>query len=108
MTTRTRAERYIASLHRWVTDLRRIAQVWDSPTLDERERQSFPVEWDNALDRLTIVDTMLSAGELSSSELVELRALARELDSLQPVMERLRLRVPDSALLARALGVQAA
>jgi hypothetical protein len=29
MTIRTRAERYISSLCRWATDLRRIAQVWD-------------------------------------------------------------------------------
>lgn len=108
MTTRSRAERYISSLHRWTADLRQIALVWDSPALDERERHAFPVEWDNALDRLIIVDTMLRNGELSGSELAEFRALARELDSLLSVMERLRLRVPDAALLARALGHQAA
>ena len=108
MTTRTRANRYIASLRRWAADLRKIAQVWDSPALDERERQAFPVEWDNALDRLTIIDTMMREGELSPSELVELRTLARELDVLRPVMERLRLRVPDPALLARVMNPQAA
>lgn len=108
MTTRSRAERYISSLRRWTDDLRQLALIWDSPALDERERQAFPLEWDNALDRLVIVDTMLRDGELSGSELVELRTLARELDTLRPVMERLRLRMPDDALLARALGDQAA
>jgi hypothetical protein len=108
MTTQTRAHRYIASLRRWANDLRRIAVVWDSPTLDERERQAFPVEWDNALDRLTIVETMMREGELSPSELTDLRALGQELDALRPVMERLRLRAPDPDLLARVMKTQAA
>ena len=108
MTTRTRADRYLVSLRRWAADLRQIAEVWDSPALDERERQAFPLEWDNALDRLVIVDTMMREGELSSSMLSELRDIARELDALRPTMERLRLRVPDPDLLARVLASQAA
>ena len=47
-----------------------------------------------------------AVGDLTAG--AELQALARELDSLRPVMERLRLRVPEPAVLARALGDQAA
>jgi hypothetical protein len=91
-----------------MTDLRQIAEIWDSPTLDERDRLAFPAEWDNALDRLTVVDAMMRDGHLSESAVAELRVVAQELTALRPVMERLRLRVPDPVLLARALGDRAA
>lgn len=107
-TTRARADRYLASLRRWSAELRRIAQEWDSPDFDERERLAFPLEWDNILDRLTAVEAMARDGRLSVSTLAELREVACELDSLRPTMERLGLRMPDPDALTRAIAAPVA
>jgi hypothetical protein len=91
-----------------MVDLQEIATVWETPTLDERERQAFPAEWDNALDRLAIIAAMMRDGALNDGEIAGLRDVARDLRALQPVMERLHLAVPDPVLLASVLDSRAA
>jgi hypothetical protein len=76
--------------------------------LDERERQAFPLEWDNAVDRLVDLELMAQHGKLRPDALTELRSTADELAGLIPTMRRLRLREPDAAALERARTVQAA
>ena len=103
-----RATRYLASLRRWTQRLRWFAEVWDNPDLDEREREAFPLEWDNAIDRLVDVEIMARTGRLHGDGLTELHLIAEELTELLPTMRRLRLREPDAAALEPARVVEAA
>src|SRR5882672_8214781 len=95
MTTDERIDHYLRSLHRWAKDLRQIAEIWDSPDLDERERQAFPLEWDNIIGRLAKVEAMAQRGQLRPDAVVDLHRVAEELTELLPTMRRLRLRLPD-------------
>jgi hypothetical protein len=108
MTPVQRATRYLASLRRWTQRLRWFAEVWGTPELDERERQAFPLEWDNAIDGLIDVEEMAQAGDLRKDALAELHAIAEELTELLPTMRRLHLRLPDLEALERARAVEAA
>ena len=108
MTQNERADRYLASLRRWMVRLRWLAQIWESPNLDPRERQAFPLEWDNVVGRLAKVEALAERGELQPAARAELRSVAEELTELLPTMQRLKLRQPDSEALARARGVEAA
>lgn len=76
--------------------------------MDERERQAFPLEWDNALDRLVDIEALARHGGLSAARIAELRAVADELAALIPTMRRCRLRLPDLDALARARSATAA
>src|SRR5437763_5835446 len=107
MTPEQRAARYLASLRRWTQRLRWFAEVWGTPDLDERERQAFPLEWDNAIDRLIDVEQMAQRGVLRPDALTELHLVAEELTDLLPTMRRLRLRLPDLEALERARAVEA-
>ena len=108
MTPEQRAAHYLASLRRWTQRLRWFAEVYGTPDLDERERQAFPLEWDNAIDRLIDVEAMARNGDLRDERLTELHRLAEELTELLPMMRRLRLRLPDLEALERARVVEAA
>ena len=108
MTPNERADRYLASLRRWMLRLRWIDEVWNSPDLDPRERQAFPLEWSNVVDRLAKVQQLAERGALSPAARVELRSVAEELTELLPTMQRLKLRQPDPEVLARARSVEAA
>jgi len=99
-----RATRDIDSLHRWAQRLRRFAEETDALTVDVREREAFPLEWDNAMDLLDDVQAAAGHGTLSARPLQQLKGVAGELFDLMPVMERLRLRVPDQIALAHAAG----
>ncbi len=108
MTTDERADHYLRSLHRWAARLRQFAAVYDSPDLDERERQAFPLEWDNIIGRLSKVEALAQRGVLRLDALSELHLVAEELTELLPTMRRLRLRLPDLEALERARAVEAA
>lgn len=108
MTTEQRAVLYLTSLSRWVQRLREFAEAWDRGALDVRERQAFPLEWDNAIDRLIDIEAMARGGDLRAESLVELRRVAEELVDLLPTMRRLRLRLPDPDALERARSAEAA
>ena len=108
MTTDERADHHLASLRRWCTRLRWIAGIWDSPDLDVRERQAFPLEWGNIVGRLAKVETLAIRGSLRPSTVAELRIVADELADLLPTMRRLRLRLPDLDALERARRIEAA
>ena len=108
MTTEQRAARYLASLRRWTQRLRQFAEAWDSGDLDVRERQAFPLEWDNAIDRLIDIEEIAREGRLDAEGLRELRRVAEELTELLPTIRRLRLRLPDLGALERARIVEAA
>jgi hypothetical protein len=108
MTADQRAGRYLASLRRWTQRLRQFAEKWDRGDLDVRERQAFPLEWDNAIDRLVDVEGMARDRQLDAEGIQELRRIAGELTELLPTMRRLRLRLPDAGALERARIVEAA
>src|SRR5580765_3079833 len=99
MTADERADHYLASLRRWAQRLRWFDSVYDSADLDERERQAFPLEWDNIIGRLAKVEDLARRGVLRPDALAELRGVADELAELLPTMRRLRLREPDPAAL---------
>ena len=104
MTNDQRAAHDLASLHRWAVRLRRFAEQCETSMVDVREREAFPLEWDNAMDLLDDVEMMAVQGELTPATLRELRDVASDLLHLVPVMEHLRLHVPDQGTLARAAG----
>jgi hypothetical protein len=106
--TDERADHYLASLRRWTQKLRRYADVWDQDVLDPRERQAFPLEWDNIIGRLAKVEAVAERGELRPAARAELRSVAEELAELLPTMQRLKLRQPDPEALKRARSVEAA
>jgi hypothetical protein len=108
MTIDVRSDHYLASLRYWATKLRLIADIWDVPDLDPRERESLRPEWDNIVDRLSAVETLADSGALRPAALAELRGVAAELTELVPTMKRLRLRLPDLEALERAAGRPAA
>jgi hypothetical protein len=108
MTTEDRADHYLKSLRRWAARLRWIAEVWDTPELDPRDRQAFPLEWGNVIGRLAKVETLARQGVLRPSARAELRVVAEELVELLPTMQRLKLRQPDPEVLERARAVEAA
>jgi hypothetical protein len=108
MTPEERADHDLASLRRWTQRLRQYAAEWDAHTLDERERQAFPLEWDNIIGRLAKVEALALRQVLRPSAVVELRHVADELAELLPTMQRLHLRQPDAGALERARTVQAA
>jgi hypothetical protein len=108
MTTDERIEHHLRSLHRWAGRLREFAAAYDSPDLDEAERQAFPLEWANIIGRLAKVELLAQRGELRPDALAELHRVAEELTELLPTMRRLRLRLPDLEALERARAVEAA
>jgi hypothetical protein len=82
--------------------------MWESPDLDPRERQAFPLEWDNIVGRLSKLERLAERGDLSPAARAELRTVADELAELLPTMQKLNLRQPDPEALARARSVEAA
>jgi hypothetical protein len=108
MTAEERVDHDLASLHRWAGRLRSIAELWETPLLDVRERQAFPLEWGNVVGRLAKVEALASQGTLRPAARAELRNVAEELVELLPTMQRLRLRQPDPDVLERARRVEAA
>ena len=108
MTTEERADHDLASLHRWAERLRQFAAAWDTDTLDDREREAFPLEWHNIIGRLAKVEAQAVSRELRPSAILELRRVAEELEELLPTMQRLHLRLPDAGALERARAVEAA
>lgn len=107
MTNDERATLYLSSLRRWITRLRWFSEAPNSD-VDERERQAFPLEWDNALDRLIDVESMARHRDLGADTMRELRAVADELAAVIPMLRRHGLRLPDPEALARARSVTAA
>ena len=108
MTTEQRAALYLTSLRRWTQRLREFAEAGDRNELDVRERQAFPLEWDNAIDRLVDVAALAGGRRLRAESLAEVRRIADDLVELLPTMRRLRLRLPDAEALERARTVEAA
>lgn len=108
MTTEQRAALYLTSLRQWTQRLREFADAWDRGALDIRERQAFPLEWDNAIDRLVDVAALAGGRKLRAESLAELRRIADDLVELLPTMRRLRLRLPDAEALEQARSVEAA
>lgn len=108
MTVEERANHDLASLRRWAGKLRRVANIWDSSELDARDRQAFPLEWDNVIGRLAKVEALARDGMLRPSTIGELRSVADELAALMPTMQRLGLHAPEAEALARAQSVTAA
>jgi hypothetical protein len=104
MTTDERAALDLASLHRWTGRLQQFAEACAASTVDVREREAFPLEWDNAMDLLEDVETLADQNVLGTATMGDLRNVARELVDLMPLMEKLRLRVPDRGTLSRAAG----
>jgi len=103
-----RAEVYLTAVRRWIPRLRHFAEVSDQGVLDPRERQAFPLEWDDVMDRLEAVEALAARGGLRPEARAELRSVAEELTELLPTMQRLRLRQPDPIVLERARSVEAA
>jgi len=108
MTTEERADHYLASLRRGAAQLRQLADVWDSPDVDDRERMAFQAEWDNVIGRLATVEVLVQQGRLGAATTARLHDVADDLTSLVPIMHRLGLRSPDSDALARARTVTTA
>ena len=108
MTTEERVEHHLASLRYWAAQLRQLADQWESPELDVRERMAFQVEWDNVIGRLAKVEAVASQGALTATTVSRLRDVADELATLVPTMHRLHLRCPDPDSLARARVATAA
>src|SRR3954451_6975587 len=99
------AERRVLSLRRWTNDLHWLVGVDGATNLGEmaeRNREAFPYEWDDVVDRTRRVIRNAEDGLLGPAALAELRGIMRELTELLPTMQRLRLRVPDLDALARA------
>jgi hypothetical protein len=108
MSPNERVNLYLTSLHRWAGRLRTMGDFWDSPLLDARERQAFPREWDDVMDRFAEVEALAARGALQPSARDELRQVAGELTELLPTMRRLGIRLPDLEALERARSVEAA
>jgi hypothetical protein len=107
MNEKERAEHGVRSLRRWVDQAHWYASVAgasDLSELDERERESFPFEWDDVVDRSRKLVGWADAGLLGRDDLNKLRGIVDELTELLPTMQRLRLRTPDVEALARAAG----
>jgi hypothetical protein len=101
------AKHYVRSLRLWIPRLRWFASVYpetDLSEFDERERESFPFEWDNIIGRVERVQALVERGALDPDTLAEFGIIASELTDLLPTMRRLRLRLPDLDALARAAG----
>jgi hypothetical protein len=99
------AERRVLSLRRWMNDLHWFVRVAGSTNLgemDERNREAFPYEWDDVVDRTRRIIRNADDGLLGPASLAELRGIVQELTELVPTMQRLRLRTPDLDALARA------
>lgn len=105
MSEQERASKYLRSLREWTKQLHwyiSVAASDDLTEFDDRMRESFPYEWDNAIGRFVKLEGFASRGLLTPSEQVAFHDLARELTDLVPSMQRLRLWLPDLDALARA------
>ena len=98
----------INSLHWWAGRLRSVGDFWESPLLDDRERQAFPLEWGNVIGRFAKVEEVARRGMLEPESREELRKVAEELTELLPTIRRLGVRLPDLEALERARSVEAA
>ena len=99
---------YLTSLNRWAGRLRMMGDFWDSPLLDAREKQAFPLEWNNAVGRFAKVEALARSGDLKPESREALRRVAEWLAELLPTMRRLGVRLPDLEALERARSVEAA
>ena len=112
MNDEEQARYYLRTLHYWIGQLRWFIAASDSTEplseLDERERESFPFEWDDVVGRVKRAQMLADAGALEPDGVAELRGIAEELTELLPTMQWLRLRVPDLDALARSAGRPAA
>ena len=102
MTSDRRAARNLRSLQRWLQRFDQFVEAFDTGVLDPREREAFPLEWDNILDRLVPVEAMARSGELQADEIAALQQVAEGLADRLPTMRRLSLRLPDLEALERA------
>ena len=95
----------LRSFRLWINDLRwylATRAASDLSELDERRVESFPFEWDDVVDRIKTMGQRAADGELTSTQLAELRAITAELVEAQPAREGFRLRYPDLDALRRA------
>jgi hypothetical protein len=108
LTEDERIDHEIVSLQHAAFKLRTYGDFWESPLLKKQERQTFRLEWDNALDRLIDVEQLARSGQLNTEARTYLRQVAEFLTELLPTMQRLHLRLPDLEALERARMVEAA
>jgi hypothetical protein len=105
MNEQERAGKALRSLLEWTEQLHwyiSVAASDDLTEFDDRMRESFPYEWNNATGRFVKLEGFASRGLLTPSELAEFHDLALDLTDLVPTMQRLRLWLPDLDALARA------
>ena len=112
MNEQQRASRFLRSLRQWTERLHwyiSVAHAVDLSEFDERMRESFPYEWDNAIGRFVPLEAFSQRGLLTPPEQADFHRLASDLTDICP-----RCAVFDSGsstdldALARASGRPAA
>lgn len=96
-----RANHYLIWVEREIARIRDVERHWDSETFPVEERMATRLEWDDVVDRYLAVVHAHDEGQLSRATTTRLADVSARLDSLLPLLERLRLRRPDPEILAR-------
>ncbi len=98
---REQSEHYLAWVDREIDQVTSLEQRWGSEDLPVEDRLAVRAEWDDVVSRYLAVVTAFDAGQLGNDESHRLRVLSARLARLAPSLERMRLRRPDPAILAR-------
>jgi hypothetical protein len=99
--TREQHGRYIGWVLREIDRLLAIDAQGGLASLDPEDRVALRAEWYDVVDRYLAIVAVHDAGRLPADLQAPLLEVTGRLGELTPVLERLRLRQPDPAILAR-------
>src|SRR5438552_431438 len=104
---RDRALHHLAAVRRNIDRLTALEGPWLDDALLPDDRIGYRAEWDNTLDRLSVVVQAHIAGRLDRDIGAQLVDIARALVAFAPSLERMQLRQPSPDDLRR-LGILSA
>ena len=101
------AGHYLAWVDREIDGIVAVRAEWESGALPVEDRLATVAEWDDVVSRYLAVVAAFEARQLTTDEERHLRRQSARLAQLVPTLERMRLRRPDPATLARLGAVVA-
>ena len=105
--TRDRAQHHLKAVRREAERVARLEPEWSSESFLADDRIAVRAEWANVMDRFSLVVRFHEADGLDRHLVEDLVDVAQLLARLCPMLERMQLRRPSPAELAR-LGVPSA
>lgn len=92
----TRVPGYFEDIGAELDFLPELAEQWESESI--HTRLDYMLEWDELMDRLTILDQAYRSDIMTPAQQDQFDALLRKFRALHPVIQRLELYVPPIAV----------